>query len=310
MKSVLAVLVAALCFATTGTAKALADPGASALSVGAGRIALGGGLLAAVVLLRRRPGERGTRVSGGTSRLARVPTAWIVAGGAFGVLAYQPTFFAGTSSNGVAIGTVVALGSAPVATGVLDALMRGQRPVPRWYVATGLALVGLALVAGVADGGLSGVHAGVGWSVGAGVSYSLYAVAAKELLDRGWDSARAVAALFGWAATVAVVVLVATAPSWVLTARGVALVLWLGVVTTTVAYLLFGYGLQTLAASTVATLTLFEPLCAAVLGVGVLDERLSTAATLGILVLAAGLVVLTVGRRRRVPEDLGVAAPA
>ncbi|GAB2465068.1 DMT family transporter [Jatrophihabitans fulvus] len=307
MRAILAVLVAALCFATTGTAKALADTGASALSVGAGRIAVGGGLLALVVVLQRAPRGSAAPSSSATGLLARVPTAAVVALGSLGVLAYQPTFFAGTSSNGVAVGTVVALGSAPVATGALDALVRARRPEGRWYSATGLALVGLALVAGVADGGFGDVHAGIAWSIAAGVSYSLYAVAAKELLDRGWASNRAIGVLFGWAAAVAAVALVASGPSWLLTGRGVALVAWLGVVTTTVAYLLFGYGLRTLAASTVATLTLFEPLCATVLGVGVLDERLSAAASIGIVVLGTGLAVLTLRRR---DAESGVPAAA
>ncbi len=65
----------------------------------------------------------------------------------------------------MAIGTVVALGSAPVVTGLLDAGLRSRRPERRWWAATALALVGLALVAGGSGGG--SWHGGVLWSVAA-----------------------------------------------------------------------------------------------------------------------------------------------
>ena len=52
----------------------------------------------------------------------------IVTVGALGVLAYQPTFFLGTSLNGVAIGTIVALGSAPMITGMFDWMLRRRFP--------------------------------------------------------------------------------------------------------------------------------------------------------------------------------------
>ncbi|SCX55132.1 drug/metabolite transporter, DME family [Klenkia marina] len=295
-----AVLLAAVCFGTTGTAQALLDVDASPTVVGLARIVLGGGLLAFCVL-------RGPRPTGvpGTGALARVPTGWVVAGGAAGVLAYQPTFFAGTTTNGVAIGTVVALGSAPVVTGVLDAGLRARRPERRWWTATALALVGLALVA-VGSGGGS-FRGGVLWSVAAGASYALYAVAVKELLDRGWASGSAVGAVFGSAAGAALPLLLLVGAGGLLTVDGLVLTLWLGVVTTTVAYLLFGYGLARLPATTVATLTLAEPLCAALLGVGVLGERLAPAAVAGVLVLGLGIAVLTT-RRRRAGAVAGAAA--
>ena len=294
-----AVLLAAVCFGTTGTAQALLDVDASPLVVGLARIALGGGLLAAFALRGARGGA-----APGTGLLSRVPTGAVVAGGAAGVLAYQPTFFAGTTANGVAVGTVVALGSAPVVTGLLDAGLRGRRPERRWWTATGLALVGLVLVAGGSGGAF---HGGVLFSVAAGASYALYAVAVKELLDRGWTSGPAVGAVFGAAAAVALPALLVVGPGGLLTGDGLVLVLWLGLVTTTVAYLLFGYGLARLPATTVATLTLAEPLCAALLGVGLLGERLDAAATAGVVVLGLGIGVLT-ARRRRAGVTSGAAA--
>ena len=57
---------------------------------------------------------------------------------------------------------------------------------------------------------------------------------------------------------------------------------------------LFGYGLRPTPASAATSLTLAEPAVAAILGVGVLGERLPTASWCGLAVLALGLVLLAV----------------
>lgn len=286
-------IAAALCFGTTGTAQALADVDGSATSVGLARIALGGALLGFWALRMIGAATTGERF---TAPRGRVPDVALVAIGALGVLAYQPAFFAGTRDNGVAVGTVVALGSAPLVTGVLDAVIRRRPPDRRWRIATGIALVGLVFVAGMLGEGRP--TTAVLWSVGAGVAYAVYALAGKALIERGWSSSRTMGTMFGSAAVVALPLLVATRPTWMFTFAGVALVLWLGVVTTTIAYLLFGWGLARLPAPTVSTLTLAEPLCATTLGVIVLGEHLGAGQAIGMLIIGAALALLAAPIRR------------
>lgn len=292
---VLVVLLAALLFATTGTAQAVAGVDASPLAVGAARLAIGGGLLAVLALCGpgRRPRGRGRA----NVRAGAGAVVW----GALGVLAYQPLFFAGTASNGVAVGTVVALGSAPVITGVLAAVFGEGRPTGRWWGATALGLVGIALLAGVGEQASSVSPVGLTASVGAGASYAVYTVAAKHLIACGWDSAAAMGAIFGLGAAVAVPVLILAGTAWLVTPRGAALAVWLGVATTFVAYLLFGWGLAHLPVNTVATLTLAEPVGASLLGVLVVGERLDVRAVLGIGLLVVALVLLTARRGEREP---------
>lgn len=297
-------LLAALCFATTGTAQALADIDASPLSVGAARILIGGGILGAIALATR---PRMPRIALSAVATARRTPAWvIVTVGAIGVLAYQPTFFAGTRLNGVAVGTVIALGSAPIVTGILDALVRRRMPSLRWGVATAIALIGVILVSGLVGGGGATTVGPLGIlaSLGAGASYALYALASKLLLDRGWSFQAAMGTVFGTAALASLPILLATAPGWLLTPTGLALALWLGVVTTAIAYLLFGWGLRRLAPTTVATLTLAEPLGATLLGVWVLHEQLTVVSAVGLVVLAAGLVVLSLPSGRKEKTDV------
>ena len=89
--------------------------------------------------------------------------------------------------------------------------------------------------------------------------------------------------------------------AWLGAPTGVAMALWLGFATISLAYVLFTWGLSGLTAATAATLTLGEPLTASVLGIVVLGERLSALAVIGLVVLAAGLALLAWGSRT--PRD-------
>ncbi|MCS5715218.1 DMT family transporter [Herbiconiux sp. CPCC 205716] len=334
MLPALAVLLAAVCFGTTGTAQAFAPTGADPLSIGAARILVGGALLALIAAGSRMRGS--TRAARQTT-VAQHPTPqhptprhptprhalprWaLVLIGAAGVLAYQPAFFAGTSGNGVAVGTVVALGSAPVVTGLLAWPLTRRAPGLRWGLATLVALAGVVLISGVlapgAQGGAPGAEGGasvislpgLAASLGAGVSYAVYTLASKALLDRGMTASGTMGAVFGVAAAASLPLLLATDWSWLLTPAGLAAALWLGVVTTAVAYVLFGWGLARLPAATVATLTLAEPLTAALLGTLLLGEVLAPVAAVGLAVLAAGILLLTLPAGRAVRPTAGAAA--
>jgi len=291
MLPALAILAAALCFSTTGTAQALAGVDASPLAVGAARIVVGGGILGLLALAQRSP----VRAPSGS----RASTAALIAVGALGVLAYQPLFFLGTRENGVAIGTVVALGSAPIATGIVDAVRLRRAPAPRWMLATAVALIGVVLVSGVTGGAAALAPGGLFASAGAGMSYALYTVCGKALIERGWNSTRVMGAVFGVAAVASLPVLFLAGTSWLLTPNGLVLALWLGIVTTAIAYLLFGWGLARLSAVTVSTLTLAEPLAATLLGLFVLREHLTLVSGIGLALIAVGLAVVSAPSRRR-----------
>ncbi|MFT8636477.1 MAG: EamA family transporter [Pseudoclavibacter sp.] len=313
MLPVLAVILAAVCFGTTGTAQALADVPASPIAVGAARILVGGALLATIAVLPRLRRGRGGGVDAGRAgqadpapapgdhphpRLGPAAASAVLAVGALGVLAYQPLFFSGTRMNGVAVGTVIALGSAPIATGIIDAVLHRRAPARRWLVATVLTLAGVVLVSGLLEelgGGAAPISPlGVLASVGAGASYAAYTLAGKALLDHGWRSDASMGAMFGIAAAASLPVLLTAGAGWVLTPAGAGLTAWLGGVTTVIAYLLFGWGLGRLPAPVVSTLTIAEPLTATILGVAVLHEHVSLIAGAGMVVLLAGLLLLAV----------------
>src|SRR3954452_2167553 len=287
----LLVLLSALCFGTTGTAQAL-GPDAAPAAVGAARVAVGGALL---VLLAAHLAPR----SG-----ARWPVRSVLAGAA-GVAGYQLTFFAAVHDTGVAVGTVVALGSGPVFAGVLARIVHGEPLTRRWSVATLLAVAGVAVL--VAAGAEAEVRpAGIALALGAGLSYATYTVAAKGLLTAGHAPEAVMARLFGLGALALLPVLVLDHPGDLASPGGIALAAYLGAVPTALAYVLFARGLRHLPTGEVATLTLAEPLTATALGALVLDERPGTIALAGVALVLAGLAVLAVRGRRPLPDPLPV----
>jgi DME family drug/metabolite transporter len=85
----------------------------------------------------------------------------------------------------------------------------------------------------------------------------------------------------------------------------VAVTAYLGIVTTVMAYLLYGRGLRTVAVPVAVTLGLAEPVVAAVLGIVVLGERLTATATVGLILVGLALAALAVGRRPAPPSPPG-----
>lgn len=300
----LAVLAASVAFGTTGTAQAKGPDGTTPLGVGAMRILVGAaGLVVAVAVIRHR--TRATREADEAVWTPRRRHALVVVAGGAGVALYQPTFFAGTERSGVAIGTIIALGSGPAFVGLYETLVLRRRPSAVWLGATSLALVGGAvLVASQAGDGGSFDGVGVVCSLAAGLGYAVYATAAKTLVEQRVDSSVAMAWIFGMGALMLTPALLTEPLGWLGTTAGLVMVAHLGLITVTVAYLLYGFGLRTLATSTAVTLTLAEPVTAALAGVVVLDERLGATGWLGAAMVMAGLALTGLRRRR------ALAAPA
>jgi DME family drug/metabolite transporter len=271
------VLSAALLFGTTGTAQAL-GPSMPPVVVGASRIVFGAALLVVFALLARR-------LKVGTS-----PGLVLLSGASVAV--YQATFFVAIAETGVAVGTVVAIGSAPAFAGLLARAFTGERLDWRWGAATGLACLGVCLL--VLGGGSGGeVSApGVALALVSGAGYAGYAVAGKRMLDTGGTPEGVMAAVFSVGGVLLLPVLVFGPSGALATPAGAALVLYLAAVPTALAYILFARGLERVGASETATLTLAEPVTAALLGVIVLGERPGVAGAAGAALVLAGLGLL------------------
>jgi DME family drug/metabolite transporter len=273
------VLAAAVLWGTTGTAQALAPESAAPATVGAARLAIGG-----LALLALAAARGALRTGKPWPRLSTLLAAGCMAG-------YQPLFFAAVASTGVAVGTIVTIGSAPVFAGALGFFVRGERPGRRWAAATALAVIGCGSLAS-ASGEMSIEALGVLLALGAGACYAAYAVVSKGLLeDHPPDAVMAVVFCLG--ALLLSPILFQGDLGWLTQARGLAAALHLGLVATALAYTLFARGLQAVPAATAVSLSLAESLTAGILGVLVLGESLPPGGWIGAGLVLGGLILLT-----------------
>ncbi len=281
------VLAAALCWGTTGTAQALAPAGAQPPIVGAVRLAVGGLGLLMLALMR-----------GSLRKNKRWPLAATFLAG-LSMAAYQLSFFAGVAKTGVAVGTIVGIGTSPILAGVIGFLMRGERPGWRWALATALAVAGCGLLISAR----SSIHInllGLLLATTAGAAYALFTVMSKGLLEHNPPEA-VMAVTFSLGALFLLPIFFTADLGWITQPRGLTVALHLGLVTVALAYTLFAHGLRHVPVATAATLTLAEPLTAALLGVFLLKERLTPWAFMGIGLIFAGLLLLSVGGERVKP---------
>ncbi|GAB2539150.1 carboxylate/amino acid/amine transporter [Nocardia heshunensis] len=270
-----------MCWGTTGTAASFAPAGTSAAAIGSAGLVLGGSLLYLT--------GRGNRL-----RLSK-SERWLLILGACAVAGYPVTFYPAVSRTGVAVATVIALGSAPVFAGLLSWLTGHGRPTRRWCLATMLAVIGCTLLVlgpQLADSRAHIDLVGVALAMGGGLTYAVYSLVGSTLIARDHPSNTVMGTMFGLAALLVLPVVLASGPAWLAAPRGLAVALHLALFTTFLAYRLFGYGLRHTTVETATTLTLAEPAVAALLGIAVLGERLPTLSWVGLAILAVALAAL------------------
>jgi drug/metabolite transporter, DME family len=290
-----AILAAAALWGTTGTASTLAPARTPPAAVGAAGLAAGGLML----LLASRGGHK---MLAACTRAQR----WLLGLGALAVAGYPVTFYPAVARTGVAVATVIALGSAPVFAGLLAWATGQGRPGARWAAATAAAVLGCgALVLAPALTGHGGPADGMGILLAglAGLCYAGYALIGRALVAAGHPAAPVLGVMFGAAGLAMLPVLLASGTGWLGSWRGAAVALHLAACTTFLAYRLFGRGLRSTQAQLATTLTLAEPAVATLLGVVLLGERLPVLSWCGLAVLAAGLACLAagpLGRRRQI----------
>lgn len=278
LRSIAMVLLAAMLWGTTGTAQSLAPAGLSPYWVGALRLAVASAFFAVLAWPAWR--RHGARLHRGSVLLAAACVA-----------VYNLSFFAGVKSAGVALGTALAIGSGPIWAGLLQAVLLRRLPAPAWWLGTLLGVAGGAAMA--LDGGAS-VRApllGVALCLLAGLAYAVYALANKRLVAQAGPAVVNLA-VFGLAGLLSlpVAALLGGAPALAPETWGV--VLYLGLVATGLAYLLFSAALRHISGATGVTLALAEPVTAFALAIWVVGEAPSAMAFWGLGGVLAGLLLV------------------
>lgn len=275
------VLLAAMLWGTTGTSQSLLNGDVHALTLGAFRLGVGGFALLAFVLMTKKMVWQG--IPWGAAVLSALCMAF-----------YQPLFFSAVQLTGIAVGTVVAIGSAPVLAGLIEWAVLRRMPNCIWAVATVLAITGCVLL--FTSGRAAEVHSGgVLLALGAGFVFALYVIVSKRVLEVV-DPVSATALVFSISALFLLPFLFFFDISYITEPKNLAVILYLGIGATSLAYVLFSAGLRKIPSSSAVTLSLAEPLTAAMLGVFFVGEALSGASWIGVLLLLGGIVALTFGK--------------
>jgi len=272
------VIAAGICFGTTGTTQALGPDGISSLSIGSARLLVGAFFLYLYIKIAKIP-------SAAIPKMAM----WL---SALGILSYQLTFFSAVKQTGVAIGTVTALGSVPALTGLLDYLIYKVKPTKHWFIATLITTSGIVAL-GTANGVSDFDFGGFVLAIIAGGSFGLLAVSSKRALSSGVDSTYLMFKVFSLAALLSIPVLLINGTSWLGTSGGAVMIIWLGLIPTALAYILYAKGLKGIAPGVASTLILAEPATATILAAVVLNESINLQGWAGIATVAIGLAYLS-----------------
>ncbi len=284
------ILLASLLWGTTGVAATFA-PEVGAAAIGAAAMGIGGLLQAAMAL---RPMAR--------ARAAlRAQWPWLLLG-ALAVAVYPLAFYGSMRLAGVTIGTVVSIGSAPLFSAALEMVLDGTRVSRRWAVGAALGVIGMGLLC-FAEGTGHGTPApsvmtGVLLGLLAGLTYALYSWAARRLMQRHVAPRAAMGAMFGLGGLLLMPVLFATGAPFLASWNNAAVGIYMALVPMFLGYVCFGYGLARIPASSATAITLVEPVVAAGLAALIVGERLPAQGWVGVALIFACLVCITLPARR------------
>lgn len=200
-------------------------------------------------------------------------------------------FFTGVKVAGVALGSCVIIASAPVWAGILEAVIKHKTPDALWLIGVAVAISGGIWMA-ISQADRIEVNAvGLGICLCAGFFYAGYSLLAKELVQMT-TPLRAATHAFSVAGVIALgaALVFAQWPDFYI--ADVLIVIYLGVIVTGIAYLLYGAALKTTRVSTCVALGLLEPVTAFVLAIVVVGEHVNPWAAGGLAAILAGLSIV------------------
>lgn len=264
---------------------------------------LGGLILLAAMRPLRKAGKPGEAQTAGWR--------WLVVNG-LGMALYQTAYYVAIDLAGVAVVTVVVLGSGPVLVAVGARVFLGERLGRTGAATVAVSLAGLALLVGEGGAG-SSLFSGLAVALVSAAGYAAVTLLNRAAKDDPYDSA------LGGFVVGAVALLPLALVEGLLPTRGgvaetVGLLAFLGAVPTALAYALFFAGLTVVRATTASVVALVEPVAAMALGVLVLHEPLTGWSAAGAGLLLSSVVVLTVtegqGVRRSRTTLMTANAPA
>ena len=247
-----AMLAAGLFWGGSGTISRFAPAAAldQPLALAWTRLFFGGVMLGAAALAVRR---RGVFLAARAALLAGVCTAM-----------NQTGFFMSMDVLGVALSTMLVIGSSLVMAGVLGCFL-GEAPSRLWWFAALLGIAGSCLAAAPGSAGAPFQLKGLLWGFLGGLGYALLGLNLKLLGRRGLGPLESNGAALLWGAALMLPLLWKSDMSWLATARGMASALALARITVGQSY----------------TIGLLEPLTAGLLRLFFLGETVTAVQAAG-----------------------------
>lgn len=280
------IVLAAACWAMLGPVARLAFvEGLSPLEVAFWRAALGGACFVVHVLVRRPRG------------VAKTDLPAVLGFGLVGVTVFYASYLWAVEAGGAALASVL-LYTAPAWVAVMSVMWLGERMTRRKAVAVALTVSG---VAGIAVGSAADVHftvAAIGWGLVAGWSYALYYPFGKKYFAR-----YAPVVVFGYALPVGALGLLPFVEFAPKSPVAWGALVWLGVVSTYVAYSLYARGLKRLEATRASVVATLEPVMAAAVAYAWWDEQFGVWGYVGAVFVLAGVLLAVKARRGRSSRD-------
>ncbi|MFN8529722.1 MAG: EamA family transporter [Anaerolineae bacterium] len=205
----------------------------------------------------------------------------------------QAAYFAAIREIGVTLSTLLTICVSPLVVTALSVLMRRESLTGRVVVALLLALSGGALLVGFPTTSGSGEAwgAGIGFALFAAFTYAI-ALQAGRFLARDYHPLQVTTMTFSAGAVVLLVVNVVGGTVILQTAQGWALLIYLALVPTALAYGLFQTGLRSVSATSASIISMLDPLVAALLAWVLFGETLSVTGMMGGLLMLGSMGLL------------------
>jgi len=206
------------------------------------------------------------------------------------VATYQVAYFTAVKNIMVSVATLVALCTAPIFVAILSRIFLKERMSTIVITALVVSIVGTSLIIDLRGNQIFADSSYWGYMLAlvAGLSYAVYTLCGKNLVVY-YPSTKVISITFSLGAFLMLpFVKIPGNLSW----SAWAILLYLGVVPTAIAYIIFTKGLKKSSATKASIATLFEPLTSTTLSVLLIGEKFNVSQVLGALLLSSALFLL------------------
>ncbi|TWG96289.1 DME family drug/metabolite transporter [Mesorhizobium sp. J18] len=220
-----------------------------------------------------------------------------IAGIGLTMAAYQACYFQAVADVGVALATLITICSAPVIVGILAIVLLREKVSRTVVTALGLGLIGAVLLIGTPPAE-DADPVGILWACGSALAYSGFVLLSRSLAGRH-DPGKIIVTGFGAGAVMLLPLAIAAGMTpGVWTGQVWSALLYMGLVPTGLAYVLYFCGMKATQATPASIIALAEPLTATTLAFVLFGERLGPSAIAGAILLIVTMVLLVRSRPR------------